>query len=36
MVVYSACEGGRRRNAKRCHLEENDCLRTCPGAIYEQ
>lgn len=34
MTVFYTCQGGRGRNAKVCAAGQQECLATCPGAIY--
>lgn len=35
MLIFHACQGGRGQNAKVCAGEGDRCMRTCPGATYE-
>lgn len=35
MNMFNDCYGGKRKNLKACQSRENDCLRTCPGAVIE-
>lgn len=34
MQVYQSCMGARGGGKYVCRNQENECLRTCPGAVY--
>jgi hypothetical protein len=33
MDMFNSCYDGKRKNLKTCQVRENECLRTCPGAV---